>query len=100
MAKTKTTPYDTVDYLKTEEESALYFEAYLDEAGDDPAFIAKALGDIAHGGEVALRNRVQRGLEACIRLHRQESEKPGPKTKTVHAYLVWLASTDRQNRAQ
>jgi len=47
MAKTKTTPYDTADYLKTEEDRALYFEACLDEAGDDPAFIAKALGDIA-----------------------------------------------------
>jgi probable addiction module antidote protein len=46
--KTKTTPYDTADYLKTEEDRALYFEACLDEAGDDPAFIAKALGDIAH----------------------------------------------------
>ena len=47
MAKTKTTPYDTADYLKTEEDRALYFDACLDEAGDDPAFIAKALGDIA-----------------------------------------------------
>lgn len=47
MAKTKTTPYDTMDYLKTEEDRALYFEACLDEAGDDPTFIAKALGDIA-----------------------------------------------------
>lgn len=45
--KTKTSPYDVVDYLKTEEDMALYFEACLEEAGDDPAFIAKALGDIA-----------------------------------------------------
>ncbi len=47
MTKTITTPYDTVDYLKTEEDMALYFEACLEEAGDDPSFIAKALGDIA-----------------------------------------------------
>ena len=47
MAKTKTSPYDVVDYLKTEEDMALYFEACLEEAGDDPAFIAKILGDIA-----------------------------------------------------
>jgi probable addiction module antidote protein len=45
--KTKTSPYDVVDYLKTEEDMALYFEACLEEAGDDPAFIAKVLGDIA-----------------------------------------------------
>jgi probable addiction module antidote protein len=47
MSKTKTTPYDTVDYLKTEEDMALYFDACLEEAGDDAVFIAKALGDIA-----------------------------------------------------
>lgn len=47
MAKTRTSPYDTADYLKTEEDRALYFEACLEEAGDDPAFLARALGDIA-----------------------------------------------------
>lgn len=47
MTKTITTPYDTADYLQTEEERALYLEACLEEAGDDPAFIAKALGNIA-----------------------------------------------------
>jgi probable addiction module antidote protein len=47
MSKTKTTSYDTVDYLKTEEDMALYFDACLEEAGDDAVFIAKALGDIA-----------------------------------------------------
>ena len=47
MTKTKTTPYDTVDYLKTEEDMALYFDACLEEAGDDATFIVKALGDIA-----------------------------------------------------
>jgi probable addiction module antidote protein len=51
MTKTKTSPYDTAEYLKTEEDMALYFEACLEEAGDDPAFIAKALGTVAraHG---------------------------------------------------
>lgn len=47
MPKTRTTPYDTADYLKTEEDRALYFDACLEEAGDDPVFIAKALGNIA-----------------------------------------------------
>ena len=47
MTHTKTTPYDSTEYLKTEEDMALYFEACLEEAGDDPAFIAKALGTIA-----------------------------------------------------
>lgn len=47
MTKTKTTPYDTADFLKTEEDVALYFDACLEEAGDDAAFIAQALGNIA-----------------------------------------------------
>ncbi len=47
MAKTITTPYDTVDYLKTEEDIARYFAACMEEAGDDAAYIAHVLGDIA-----------------------------------------------------
>lgn len=47
MTKTRTTPYDTADYLKTDEDMALYLDACLEEAGDDTAFITKALGDIA-----------------------------------------------------
>jgi probable addiction module antidote protein len=39
--------WDIQDHLKTEEDMALYLDACFDEAGDDPAFIAKVLGDIA-----------------------------------------------------
>ena len=39
--------WDSVQYLKTEEDMALYLEACMEEAGDDAAFIAKALGTIA-----------------------------------------------------
>lgn len=45
--KEKFTRWDVVDHLKTEEDIAAYFEACLEEAGDDPSFIAAALGDIA-----------------------------------------------------
>lgn len=43
--------YDTADYLKTEEDMVAYLEACMEEAGDDPAYIAAALGNIAraHG---------------------------------------------------
>src|SRR5215208_1676911 len=47
MAKTKTTRYDVAEHLRTPEEMAAYFEACLEEANGDAAFIAKALGDIA-----------------------------------------------------
>ncbi len=32
-----TTPWDSAEYLKTEEDIRLYLEACLEEAGDDPA---------------------------------------------------------------
>ncbi|KQP22557.1 addiction module antidote protein [Pseudorhodoferax sp. Leaf267] len=41
------TPYDVADHLRTPEEMAAYLDAWLDEAPDDAAGIAKALGDIA-----------------------------------------------------
>ena len=47
MRKTKTTRYDVAEHLRTPEEMAAYFEACLEDAKGDAAFIAKALGDIA-----------------------------------------------------
>ncbi len=44
--KTKTTPYDVAEHLRTPEEMAAYLDAWLEEA-PDAAGIAKALGDIA-----------------------------------------------------
>jgi probable addiction module antidote protein len=43
--------YDTADYLKSDEDIVAYLEAAMEEGGDDPAFIAVALGNIAraHG---------------------------------------------------
>src|SRR5690606_13053911 len=45
--KTKTTPYDVAEHLRTPEEMAAYLDAWLDEAPEDAAGIARALGDIA-----------------------------------------------------
>ncbi|HEV7136295.1 MAG TPA: addiction module antidote protein [Steroidobacteraceae bacterium] len=43
--------WDAADYLKSEADMAAYLQACLEEAPDDPAFLAAALGDIAraHG---------------------------------------------------
>src|ERR1700722_12069275 len=43
--KTKTSPYDSAEYLDSREAISAYMEEAL--ATDDPAFIAKALGTIA-----------------------------------------------------
>jgi probable addiction module antidote protein len=39
--------YDTADYLKTDDDMMAYLEACMDEADDDPALIAVALGNVA-----------------------------------------------------
>jgi probable addiction module antidote protein len=47
----KFSKFDVADYLKSEKDMALYLEACFEEAGDDAAFIATALGEVAraHG---------------------------------------------------
>ena len=39
--------WDIQDHLKTEDDRQAYLEAALEEAGDDPVYIAHVLGDIA-----------------------------------------------------
>ncbi|MEI6386583.1 MAG: addiction module antidote protein [Spirochaetota bacterium] len=53
MPKTNTTTYDVVEHLRTPEEMAAYFDACLEEANGDAAFIAKALGYIARAKGMA-----------------------------------------------
>ena len=45
--KTKTLPYDVAEQLRSPEERAAYLDAWLTEAPDEVAGIARALGDIA-----------------------------------------------------
>ena len=60
----KLTPYDSATYLKTDEEIAMYLEACAAEAGDDPAFMAHALG-------VAARAKNMTTLAADVGMTRQ-----------------------------
>ena len=48
MTKTGTSRHDIAEHLRTPEEMAAYLEASIEAADGDTAFIAKALGDIAH----------------------------------------------------
>lgn len=45
--KLKLKKWDSAEHLKTEEDIALYWEACLEEAAEDPAFITAALATIA-----------------------------------------------------
>ncbi len=45
--RTKTMPYDVAAQLRTPEEMAAYLDAWLADAPEDAAGIARALGDVA-----------------------------------------------------
>lgn len=45
--KEKFSQWDSAEFLKNENDMAEYLNACIEEAGDDPSFIAKALGTIA-----------------------------------------------------
>jgi probable addiction module antidote protein len=51
---TKSSPYDVADHLRTADEMAAYLDAWLNEAPDDAAGIARALGDIARAKGMSL----------------------------------------------
>ena len=61
-----TTRWDSAEYLKTEEDIQLYLEACLEEAGDDPAFIAHALEVIARAKNMNQLASIKRGLTEAI----------------------------------
>lgn len=80
-AKTKTVPYDVAGQLRTPEEMAAYLDAWLAEAPDDAAGIARALGDIARAKGMS---RVARdaGLSRES-LYKALSENGNPSFATV-----------------
>ncbi len=47
MSKKNFSRFDTADYLKTEDDIAAYMEAVMEEGGDNPAYILRALGVVA-----------------------------------------------------
>lgn len=84
----ETTPWNVQDHLQTPEECALYLEAVLVEAGDDPAFIAKAIGDVARA-----RGMSQTARDAGVTregLYKALSEEGNPSLGTVLKVLSAL----------
>ena len=61
------TRWDAADHLKSDKDVAAYFEACMEEAGDDPAFIAAALGDMSRPcAQVSDRKRADASLRCAI----------------------------------
>jgi probable addiction module antidote protein len=79
--KEKFSRYDTADYLKSEGDMVAYLEACMEEAGDDPAFIAIALGNIARAhGMVRLAKKTGITREG---LYKALSSEGNPSLGTV-----------------
>ena len=81
MAKIKLKKWDSAAHLKTDADMALYLQACLEEAGDDAAFIAKALGTIARAkGMTQLARDTGLGRES---LYKALSGEGNPSFATI-----------------
>ena len=100
MTKTITTPYDSAEYLKTEEEIALYFAVCVEEAGDDANFIAHALGIIARArGMTQLAKDTGVGRESLYKaLSGQGNPSFATILKVVHALGLKLEGKARETQ--
>ena len=92
MGKIKLRKWDSAEHLNSDEDIALYLDACLEEAGDDPAFIAKALGNIARArGTSQLARETGLGRES---LYKALSGEGNPSfatiLKVIHALGVKL----------
>lgn len=88
----KPSKWDVVEHLKTDEDMALYLEAAMEEAGEDAAFIAKVLGDIARAkGMTQLARDTGIGRESLYKaLSGQGNPSFATILKVVHALGVRL----------
>lgn len=97
MGTIKLRKWDSAEYLKTDEDMALYLDACLEEGGNDPAFIAKALGTIARAkGMTQLARDTGLGRES---LYKALSGEGNPSfatiLKVINALGVQLHVTPR-----
>lgn len=79
--------WDSAEYLKTDEDMLMYLEACMEEAGDDAAFIAKALGNIARAkGMSQLARDTGLGRESLYKaLSGEGNPSFGTILKVMHA---------------
>ena len=81
MTKIKLRKWDSAAHLKSDDDMAQYLQACLDEAGDDAAFIAKALGTIARAkGMTQLAKETGLGRES---LYKALSGEGNPSFATI-----------------
>lgn len=80
--------WDSAEHLKTEKDMAMYLEACLEEAGNDAAFVAKALGTIARAkGMAQLAKETGLGRES---LYKALSGQGNPSFATILKVIAAL----------
>jgi probable addiction module antidote protein len=77
----KTSKWDSAEHLQSREDIAFYLEACLEEAGDDAAFITKALGNVARAKGMA-QLAIDTGL-GRERLYKSLSGDGNPSFATI-----------------
>lgn len=95
MTKTVTAPYDVAEHLRTREDMAAYLEATIEEAGDDAAFVAKALGDIARAKGMA-----QVALDAGLSRESLYKALSGQRKPTFETVLKVVGALGLKLRAE
>jgi probable addiction module antidote protein len=95
QAKEKFSRFDAADYLRSEEDMVAYLEASMEEAGDDPAFVAVALGNIARAyGMVRLAKDTGLTREGLYKaLSAEGNPSLGTVLKVVKALGIKLTPT-------
>ena len=79
MGKTKTIPWDSAEYLKSDEDIAFYLEGVFEDG--DPGLIAAALGDVARAkGMSQIAQAAGLGRES---LYKALSPEGNPEFATV-----------------
>jgi probable addiction module antidote protein len=86
--------WDSAEHLKTDEDMVMYLQACMDEAGDDAAFIAAALGNIARAkGMSQLAKDTGLGRESLYKaLSGEGNPSFGTILKVTHALGLRLSA--------
>ncbi|MGH8152130.1 MAG: addiction module antidote protein [Rhodanobacteraceae bacterium] len=94
MTKAKTKPWNVQDHLKTEEECRLFLEAAFEDAGEDPAYLAQAIGEVARAqGMTRVARKAGLAREALYRsLSRDGNPELGTVLKVLHAFGLQLTT--------
>ena len=93
-AKDRFTRFDSADYLKSEADMAAYLVACMEEADDDPALVAVALGGLMlNCGSSAIAKAVESaeeiGRQIFNRNHGRKSANAAPEIRLSISPKCW-----------